>query len=287
MKRVLTAVVLVPVVLAAVFWAPLWLLGIFCAAVAILALAEYFKLEAGQGLSPLRAAGYAFCVIAFALLIVVNVPLGFYSDASVAVMAILLILSPFLFLAFALSQTDLRNGIHSAAMSWIGCFYVTLPLACIFLLRLGRREFWILLIFLLTWCGDIAAFYVGRAVGRHKLAPTISPGKSWEGAVASVCTAVVVGLVMVHYAEAISSGVSRLNHQGYEIVTMGWGRTIIFAVLTNVAAQVGDLVESALKRAAGVKDSGTLLPGHGGVLDRVDALLFSLPVGYVLIGLLS
>jgi phosphatidate cytidylyltransferase len=134
----------------------------------------------------------------------------------------------------------------------------------------------LLFLFLVVWAGDIAALYVGRAWGRRKLAPSISPGKTWEGSVASVVGSVAIGLALVLLAAALSrrnGGLSILLSFPGSI--MGW---VALAVLLNVAAQVGDLVESALKRGAGVKDSGALLPGHGGMLDRIDALLVAAPV---------
>jgi phosphatidate cytidylyltransferase len=148
---------------------------------------------------------------------------------------------------------------------------------------------------LLVWCGDIAAYYVGRAMGKNKLAPRISPGKTWEGAVASVLGAVLVGLLLFHYINSVAELLQRLRLFTPATHATIWPPPIspwafpmaplwfitLYAVCVNVAAQFGDLVESALKRGAGVKDSGTLLPGHGGVLDRIDALLFALPVGLI------
>jgi phosphatidate cytidylyltransferase len=125
-----------------------------------------------------------------------------------------------------------------------------------------------------VWAGDIVALYVGRALGRHKLAPRLSPNKTWEGAIGSVAGSLLVtggllGLAHVFSAQWDSARLSYPEDIWY------W---LSLAVLVNVAAQIGDLAESALKRSAGVKDSGTLLPGHGGVLDRIDALLFAAPV---------
>ena len=143
------------------------------------------------------------------------------------------------------------------------CFgvpYLVLP--TVSLCYLQRTDPWLLLLLLaVVWTGDSAAFIVGSRFGKHKLAPIISPNKSWEGAVASLIGALAVVLVWREfYAE--KTGVSLM----------------VVVVFTNVIAQLGDLVESMLKRGAGVKDSGTLLPGHGGVLDRFDALFFAAPV---------
>jgi phosphatidate cytidylyltransferase len=154
---------------------------------------------------------------------------------------------------------------------------------------------YLLYVMLVVWCGDIAAYYVGRAIGRHKLAPRVSPGKTWEGAIASVVAAMFVGWLLFHFLGPISAAlrdIGLLSSFGYTYYSPNpvlqsplgsaplW-LVLLFGAVTNIAAQLGDLVESALKRGAGVKDSGTLLPGHGGVLDRIDALLFALPVGTI------
>ena len=124
-----------------------------------------------------------------------------------------------------------------------------------------------------VWVGDIAALYVGRAWGRHKLAPRISPNKTWEGAIGSVAGSVLMAGALLGLAELLQQWDSAiLSFPG------DYWYWLVLAAVVNVAAQVGDLAESALKRSAGVKDSGSLLPGHGGVLDRIDALLLAAPV---------
>jgi phosphatidate cytidylyltransferase len=121
---------------------------------------------------------------------------------------------------------------------------------------------------MVNWMGDTGAYYVGRKFGRHKLAPVVSPKKSWEGAAASAAVAVIFGLIYLPLAIAGTP------------LWMAAG----FALAGNAAGQVGDLAESAIKRAAGVKDSGSVLPGHGGILDRLDSTIFTLPVLWVLLG---
>jgi phosphatidate cytidylyltransferase len=127
-------------------------------------------------------------------------------------------------------------------------------------------------LFCVVWAGDSVALYVGRALGRHKLAPRLSPGKTWEGSLGSVAGSLIAAgilLELANYLQAHDSAV--LSFPDATIYWLG------LAVVVNIAAQVGDLVESAIKRSAGVKDSGSLLPGHGGVLDRIDALLLAAP----------
>src|ERR1043166_5882991 len=128
---------------------------------------------------------------------------------------------------------------------------------------------------LVTWASDIGAYFVGRAIGKHKLIPAVSPGKTVEGAigglVASVIVAWLIGDRMLRPAAQL----------GFKWAP--WG-LILFGVAVSAAAQIGDLAESLLKREAGVKDSSRILPGHGGILDRLDSLFFVLPVSYLLIG---
>jgi phosphatidate cytidylyltransferase len=137
-----------------------------------------------------------------------------------------------------------------------------------------------------VWAGDTAAYYAGRAWGRHKMAPKLSPGKSWEGAIASVAGSVLIGAVLVSLAtvmqEPSNSAIVSWLERVFPSAVLAYPDEIWYwvglAAVINVAGQVGDLAESALKRSAGVKDSGNLLPGHGGVLDRIDALLLAGPV---------
>jgi phosphatidate cytidylyltransferase len=127
--------------------------------------------------------------------------------------------------------------------------------------------YWTFFALSLNWAGDIAALYVGRSIGRHKLAPEVSPAKSWEGSIGSTVASVIYGAL---YFPRLLPSVPLAEALG-------------LTVIANVAGQLGDLCESAIKRGAGVKDSGNLLPGHGGWLDRVDSSLFALPVVYFVV----
>jgi phosphatidate cytidylyltransferase len=131
----------------------------------------------------------------------------------------------------------------------------------------------VLLPLLLTWAQDTGAYAVGRTLGRRKLIPSVSPGKTVEGAIGGIIVTVLVCWLYVQYA---LGPVAQLGMRAADIV--------IFAIAISIAAQIGDLAESLLKREAGVKDSSHLIPGHGGVLDRFDSLLFVLPVAYLLLG---
>jgi phosphatidate cytidylyltransferase len=136
---------------------------------------------------------------------------------------------------------------------------------------------------LVVWAGDIFAYFIGKSMGRHLMAPRISPKKTWEGAAASVLASVAVGWLLFNYALPISSaflraGLIQRRDGLFGLEQPAMGPIIVLTIVLNIAAQLGDLVESLIKRGAGVKDSGAMLPGHGGMLDRIDALLFAAPV---------
>jgi phosphatidate cytidylyltransferase len=143
--------------------------------------------------------------------------------------------------------------------------------------------FYLLYLLLVVWAGDVFAYFVGKSVGRHLMAPRISPKKTWEGAAASVLASMAVGYLLFHYAQPISSvllraGLIQRRDGLFGLEQPGIIPVLLLTIVLNIAAQLGDLVESLIKRGAGVKDSGALLPGHGGMLDRIDALLFAAPV---------
>lgn len=171
-----------------------------------------------------------------------------------------------LMLAMAMRQGDLAVGFGRTAAMVLGVIYIFGAWRTAALLR-AINPWWLVFGLVVSWIGDTGAYYVGRRYGRHKMAPRVSPGKSWEGALAS---AAVSGLAGVLALPSL-------------IPTVGKGEALALAFAANVAGQVGDLAESAIKRQAGVKDSGTLLPGHGGLLDRVDSSMFALPVLYVIL----
>src|SRR5271156_2006860 len=267
MKRVVTAVVLIPLVLLLIFEAPFWLITPVVAIVAELALWEYLALADASGAKTPRIA----VMIAVALLFVVVFRRPDFLGPLLGALALAL----FIICAF-LSPT--KRVLPDTAYSVFGVLYIGVPLTTLPLLSEQENGPSLLLfLFFVVWAGDIAALYVGRAFGCRKLAPSISPGKTWEGAVASVAGSVLTALLLVLLAGWLARGnFGRLSSLlSFPGSTTGW---LVLAAVLNVAAQLGDLVESAIKRGAGVKDSGTLLPGHGGVLDRIDALLMAAPV---------
>jgi phosphatidate cytidylyltransferase len=178
------------------------------------------------------------------------------AEAVLAVLAMIL-------MTVQLRVNDFSKALPSVGVTLLGVVYIFGAWRCALLIR--EYSPLLLMIPLLTsWVGDTAAMYAGKAWGKEKLAPRISPGKTQVGAVASVITGALASAILVVFTNA----------------PMQWPEALILGAIANVAGQIGDLCESAFKRGAGLKDSGTMLPGHGGWLDRIDASLFSIPAFY-------
>ena len=285
-KRVATAVVLIPLVLLLVLKAPLYVLALVAGAVAVLAIAEFLKLVTPYGVQPLTLATYVFVALFFVFVIFASsnrTP----EDATTAVLygiAVAAALAPFVFLTVAMRRTDLASGYPAAAASSFAFGYVAIPMALLVQIRqLPAGAIWTIYTLLAVWAGDIFAYFIGKSLGRHRMSPHISPKKTWEGAAASIVASVIVGTLWIQHAPGISSAL--LQAGLIERPGGMWGLEqpplwpiILLSAVVNIAAQLGDLVESLIKRGAGVKDSGTILPGHGGMLDRIDAMLFAVPV---------
>lgn len=265
MQRILTAVVLIPLVLAVIFLSPkfpLLLLGVVFL-VAALALWEFLDLADAMGAKTPRVA--VIVCLAVLLLAIFRRP-DLMAPFTGALALLLLVMCAF--------RSPVTRALADTAYSVFGLIYVGLSLSTLYLLSVqDNGPSLLLFLFLAVWSGDIAALYIGRAFGRRRMAPTLSPNKTWEGSVASVAGSILVTLLLLWVAHTLSArSVEVLFYPGTV------GHWIWLAALVNVGAQVGDLVESAIKRGAGVKDSGHLLPGHGGMLDRVDALLLAAPL---------
>lgn len=265
MKRVLTGAVLIALVFALIYFQIPWLITLFSAVVALLAAIEFRGLAA-EARSPFPL---WWTVIAIAVFFTVIALKPF--DPLVAVSFLTLLL-----LVWSSFRLELPQVLAGSAAGAFMLLYIAFPLALIpQILAVEDGTALLLFLFLCVWCGDIAALYVGKRFGRRKLAPTLSPNKTWEGAIASVGGSVLFGMGLIllgDWFSAHQSPFTRLH------TSWPWWAFLLLAILLNVAAQLGDLVESAIKRGVGVKDSGTLLPGHGGVLDRIDALLLAAPV---------
>jgi len=278
-----TAAVLIPVVLAIVLRAPVPVLAAVAGLVALLAIHELLNLSEGYGIRPLRAPTYIYCALFFLILAVHPGNTDLLSTGSFIYFGICAaVFAPFLFLSLAMRGNELRSGFPSALVAAFAFVYIALPMASLVQLReQWRGAFLLLYLLLLVWAGDIFAYFIGKPLGRHRMSPRISPKKSWEGAVASVVASVGVGILMFRYAQPISTSLMQahlIKQSGGIFTPKILEPVILLSILLNIAAQLGDLVESLIKRGAGVKDSGAILPGHGGMFDRIDALLFAAPV---------
>lgn len=285
-KRVATALVLIPLVLLLVLKAPLYVMAIVAGAVALLAIAEFLKLAEHYNIQPLWKPTYAFVALFFVFVIVATtnrVPLV-ETTAMIYGLALAAALAPFVFLSIAMRRPELPSGYPAAAASTFAFTYVAVPMALLVQIR-QQPAGAILVIYTLlaVWAGDIFAYFVGKAIGRHRMSPEISPKKTWEGAIASVVASVVIGTLWFQHAVGISTWLLELGlierRDGlFGLQQPQLATIIVLSAIVNVAAQLGDLVESLIKRGAGVKDSGSILPGHGGMLDRIDAMLFAVPI---------
>jgi phosphatidate cytidylyltransferase len=286
LKRIATAVVLIPIVLALILRAPVPVLAVVAGAVALATIHEFLKLTESYGVQPMRLPTYIFSGLFF-LLLAVNPG----NDKPLLSTAIFVLatgfaaaVAPFIFLSIGMRRGELRSGYPAAAAATFAFTYIALPMGMLVQLRQQwAGAFYLLYLLLVVWAGDILAYFVGKSMGRHLMAPRISPKKTWEGAAASLVASVGVGWLLFGHAERISSALLSwgliVRRDGlFGLETPAMGPVILLTIVLNIAAQLGDLVESLIKRGAGVKDSGALLPGHGGMLDRIDALLFAAPV---------
>jgi len=248
MKRILTAGALIPIVVYVVLWANFWAFLAVLVTVALLCYREFDGVAGAYGFGAPGPLGYG----AGLLLLV------WWQDAWLVVLGIALIV-----LALAMRGDDLAKSLPRATLLLAGIVYIFGCWKCAIPLR-ELNPHWLMYALLVNWVGDMGAYYVGRRWGRHKMAPRISPHKSWEGAAASVVASVLVaGAYLLRFVPGVAVA-----------------QAVALTVAANAAGQLGDLTESAMKRGAGLKDSGAMLPGHGGFLDRVDSTLFSLPLIY-------
>jgi phosphatidate cytidylyltransferase len=290
LTRVATAVVLIPIVLLLVLKAPLYLLSIVAAVVASLAIAEFLKLTARFAVQPLAPATYVFVALFFGFITLASANRTPLVEATAVLYGIALAtaLAPFIFLTVAMhrpsSTPSLPAGYPAAATSSFAFLYIAVPMALLIAIRQQPAgAIWTVYTLLAVWVGDIFAYFIGKSVGRHRMSPEISPKKTWEGAIASIVASVIVGTLWMQYAPAISAvlfraGLIERRDGMFGLEQPQLWPIIVLSALVNIAAQLGDLVESLIKRGAGVKDSGAILPGHGGMLDRIDAMLFAVPV---------
>jgi phosphatidate cytidylyltransferase len=260
-KRIITALWGIPLVIVAVWFSrpeyPFPLFTVLAAIAGVLAIWEFFRITGVSKVLPLTIFGlvavilfviYPHCTFRFVLPFLITI--------TVALSLVMLVF---------LKQ---KEGIF-ASWAWTmgGILYIGWLLSLLVTLRLNAGRDWVFLALFTTFGSDTAAYFVGRAIGTHKLAPNISPGKTWEGAAAGLCGAVVISVLFT-----LDTTLQPLLH---------YWQAIVLGVLISVFGQLGDLAESLLKRNFNIKDSGSIMPGHGGILDRLDSILFAGAVVYI------
>lgn len=273
--RIVTGVLLIAAVVALLWWGPAWLVAIGAAGVALLAMIEFFTLGERLGMHGLRK----WTLVCGAALFYAQYSAGMVERRAFGGLVLLrrvgpavsieIVLLVFLFGAVGIglaTRRPLQGVLPAISVSSAGLLFVALPFS--YLLRINEieragREL-ILFTLALIWAGDTLAYFTGKFLGRVPMAPALSPKKTWEGAIANLIGSLIVAWVATRWIDGDAAAL------------------FVVAGLANIAGQMGDLIESAYKRGAAVKDSGTIVPGHGGVLDRVDSLILAAPVVWVL-----
>jgi len=258
LKRWLTAVFAAPPLTLFILKSSQPYFASFIAFIAMLCLFEYYSFSPARKLTIMKGSGFFVGILLMA---------GIYIGGISVVPEIILLLF-FTLAATALIQFP-KNKItpNALANQFMGLLYIPFLLSHLILIRAwDQGVVWIFFVLSVIFAGDTGAYYAGNLFGRRKLSPSISPGKTLEGSIGGLLVSLLVGIIF----------------KKFWFTGLAWGMFIFVVILIEVMAQIGDLFESMLKRSAGVKDSGRLLPGHGGLLDRIDGLLFAAPTLYYL-----
>lgn len=262
MTRLLTGLCLAAAALAALLLAPSPLFALLLTAVILATQWEYYGLFTGRPEHAKRPLG-----LAFSALVALSFYWGVEAAAATLSLAAMAMLTWILFL-----ERSRERAIHTTAITLFGMAYTAWNLGHLMLIReLPHGRGALIVLFVAIWAGDTGAYYAGKNLGRHRIFPAVSPKKTWEGSIA--------GLIASMVATAIAAATV------YPPLTPP--HALLLGLAVGVAGQLGDLFESMLKRSAGIKDSSHLLPGHGGLLDRLDSLIFGAPVFYYLSQLLA
>ena len=254
-KRVLTGLIGVPLLVALIYFAPTWVFTVLILFAALLSLNEFYAMTSPEKPHTIIFFNYLLTAGLFCSLLVKG---SYY----IAIIPLFIMLPLALFMAGYRGKPPKIGEIGRILM---GPFYICLPLMLLVeIFKLPRGQWWVFFILAVIFAGDTGSFYVGRSLGKHKLS-RISPGKTWEGAIG--------GLL---------SNIAAAGIFGYLFFpSLSVTSIVVLAMAMGIGGQIGDLAESMLKRISKAKDSGTVLPGHGGLLDRIDALLFAIPIVYL------
>ncbi len=260
-KRVITALIGLPLLIIAVWFdEPIYWFTALAAIIGALAGIEFFRITSVSKILPLTLFG-----LLFTILFIVYPHINWSLDIPLASLLLIAMVTLSLIILVFL---PVKEGLFSA-WTWMlgGVVYIGWLLSMLVALRIDAGRDWVFLALFATFGSDTAAYFIGKALGKHKMAPQISPGKTWEGAIAGVAGAIIISLLFT-----LDTPLQ---------LPLNYWQSILLGALVSVFGQAGDLVESLLKRNCGVKDSGNLMPGHGGVLDRIDSVLFAGAVVYL------
>lgn len=266
-QRAITGTIFVVVLVGAIVLGG-WYMHVTFGVIVLFGLLEFYKLFENTDTKPQRIVG---AILGTSIYFSAVVALHDLKIAGAIGVSIFLLS----FVVFSITELFRKSikPFSNIALTFIGIIYITLPFILLILIphaTFNRSvsvldSFWpIMIIFIMIWCNDTFAYLTGRLIGKHKLFERISPKKTWEGFLGGVLFAVIAGVLLAYFLEA------------------SYVKYITYAVVVGVIGTLGDLVESMLKRSVNVKDSGTILPGHGGILDRFDAVLFVVPVIFFL-----
>ncbi|MFC1937244.1 phosphatidate cytidylyltransferase [Chloroflexota bacterium] len=252
-QRVITAIWGIPLLFIAIWFdEPLPWFTLLVAIWGVLAAFEFYRMVAAAKVSPLTYFGMLW------VLLLILSP-HFNPEFRTPLLLTSAVVTSIIWL---LLRRDKREAFASWAWTIAGILYIGWLLSHMTALRgLDDGRNWVCFVFVITLVSDTTAYFAGRALGRHRLAPQVSPGKTWEGAIAGIFSAIIFSFLFIMATPL------RLP--------LSYGQTILLGFLVSVFGQVGDLAESLLKRDMGVKDSGRMIPGHGGVLDRLDSIIFA------------
>jgi len=258
-SRVITGIVLVPILLVIVWLLPYqYFMGVVALAT-VVGLHEFYRMAEARGARPLSKLGMALG----ALLIILDLygtKRFDWGPAFYITFCVITVLTARLF-----SSRQVEGALSDVAVTLAGLFYVALLLGFQVAIHRGYQgKYWLVFLYLVIWASDTGAYYIGTAFGKHRLYEKISPKKSIEGLIGGLLASVIIALLCKQWL----------------VPSLGIIEAAVLGVVLALVGTIGDLVESLLKRSVGVKDSGTIIRGHGGILDRMDSMMFAAPVLY-------
>ncbi len=259
-KRLPTALILLALVFAAIQFSSNWAFFLILQVVIVASLLEFYNLTSRRRHIPGKAIGFVLALLIAA---------SFYFEAlslELSLFASLLILGIY-FILIMNTLEKLMVYPSAIALTFFGVVYLSFTLNHFYYLRVEKGPFWIYFLFAVIFIGDTGAYVFGKLIGRHKMAPLASPRKTWEGSFGGIVTACLGGVMA----------------QQILLPDAVWWKAAVFALIIHIVAQISDPLESLFKRAVGVKDSSNVLPGHGGILDRIDSLILAAPFFYYLL----